>query len=307
MSSGKKDKFSNTPAFDRVTQMITGNQFGPDLMKAAMKQAELSQRAMSQAIYGISDPSAEALQRSQKLDAMALDSIKKTMTSPAICKNPPIGMDMGGMLPSKDPIFDQKLMEEANNRIHFDDYAAFKEMGKIRIEKIKKISDLKVKYESHTNPLCALDALNICIIYGEEIPDWVTDYLRNSLRAITGILIEVAEGGEAGKEADRVGRAFGFGTRGRGRNSGWFSQMTTQKYKKERNFEIYEAVNCGIKREYTDKNGNIRSDKLEYVCFNVAEKYEISAKTVMKIYRDISNELKEQDIPDSSKQDDPIP
>jgi|SRR5271166_4381435 len=84
----------------------------------------------------------------------------------------------------------------------------------------RRIADLVQSMESK-NPLYVWLAIDRCIEAGIPFPDWVLAYLKRS----AGRLKEMMSGampagcGDVAREAEAVGKALGFGAKGRGRGS----------------------------------------------------------------------------------------
>src|SRR4051812_10111786 len=106
-----------------------------------------------------------------------------------------------------------------------------------------RLRQLEIRYGHDRNPLHALEAVWIALGAGIDLPDWAHDYLACALARILEIRDEVARDRKVKREADCVGKALGFGTRGPG-PSGWFKRSTML----ERDYKIYARL-----REELDK------------------------------------------------------
>lgn len=86
----------------------------------------------------------------------------------------------------------------------------------------RRIADLVQSMDkSGKNPLYVWLAIDRCIEAGIPFPDWVLAYLKRSAGRLRGMMFGATPAGcgDVAREAEAVGKALGFGAKGRGRGS----------------------------------------------------------------------------------------
>ena len=72
-------------------------------------------------------------------------------------------------------------------------------------------------------------------------PDWVMAYFADAADRVMAIRDEIGEGKRIGREAERVGKALGFGMSGRGSTS-----LFARSFKLQRDREIFWSVSAKV-------------------------------------------------------------
>lgn len=86
------------------------------------------------------------------------------------------------------------------------------------------VNELENFYRYDGNPIHALRAIGTADLFGLPTPSWAMDYIvRSAARVVEMMVFEAYEGLPLDRQAERVGKAFGFGTGGSGR-SGTFQK-----------------------------------------------------------------------------------
>ncbi len=97
---------------------------------------------------------------------------------------------------------------------------------------------LESDFRREGNPVHPWEALTVARSYGISLPAWVQDFLAAAADRVMGIREEVAKHKAVKREAERVGKALGFGIGGPGQG-GWFKHATIL----QRDRDIYLKVN----------------------------------------------------------------
>jgi hypothetical protein len=140
------------------------------------------------------------------------------------------------------------------------------------------LAQLEADFSRTKNPVFAWEALAVARRYGVEVPDWVWDVVESAAAGITELREEVENGTPLGKEAEVVGRALGFGKKGRG-GTGWFAEATQLS----RDREVYFAVTDWLEAERIRQPS--RKLKLTSAYSEVAKQLNSNPSTVGQAYR----------------------
>jgi hypothetical protein len=117
------------------------------------------------------------------------------------------------------------------------------------------LSELQAYYKRDGNPVFVWQAVNAARGYSVEWPDWVYDYLLDAADRIMEIKQEVAERQPARREAERVGKALGFGVEGPGQG-GRFKQASMLDRDRDIYFRVHEWMEAERKR-YPKREPNL--------------------------------------------------
>jgi hypothetical protein len=79
------------------------------------------------------------------------------------------------------------------------------------------LAELRLTFDRTQNPVFVWQALRLATGLGINIPYWVLDYLAAAAGALASLYAKAKAKKALGREAELVGKALGFGTRGRGR------------------------------------------------------------------------------------------
>ena len=107
------------------------------------------------------------------------------------------------------------------------------------------LRELEAEFARDGNPVHAYEATWIARRYGLEAT-WAEDFVDDAIDQMLEILHEVADGKPTGREAERVGKALGFGRDGPGQR-GWFRHATNRKRDRAIYFEVCDKLQDGIK------------------------------------------------------------
>jgi hypothetical protein len=134
------------------------------------------------------------------------------------------------------------------------------------------LSELETDFGRDGNPVHAWEAIALILPYGIELPDWLLAYLFDAASEIGQIRCEVAEGKSINREAERVGKALGYGE-GQGRG-GWFKRATMLERDRFAYFAVTERLESGM--------------KLDFAYDEVKNEVGVSRSTVARAYRRIT-------------------
>lgn len=109
--------------------------------------------------------------------------------------------------------------------------------------------ELEADFGRDGNPVHAWEALTVARRYGIDPPVWVDDFLTDAADRILEIREEVAGGRPVKREAERVGKALGFGNDGPGQG-GWFKHATMLERDRTIYFEVNDKLRTGIKLDF---------------------------------------------------------
>jgi hypothetical protein len=138
------------------------------------------------------------------------------------------------------------------------------------------LRELEAYYGRDANPVHALKAFAIACHAGIALPDWLLAYLVESADRFLKVCDEAADGATVEREAELVGKAFGFGAGGPGRGKGWVRQAALLRRDRAIYFDVAREVDAGTK---------------PYIAyFSVAQDRRISPSTVSRAYLRIKNE-----------------
>jgi hypothetical protein len=113
----------------------------------------------------------------------------------------------------------------------------------VRTYEAEALAALEAEFARDRNPLHAWEALALAASGDQPVPAWVLHYLTAGAEKLAAIRQEVAAGKPVGEEAERAGKALGFGTTGAGRGSRF-----TAKAMLERDREYYFAVVAAVEK-----------------------------------------------------------
>ena len=105
--------------------------------------------------------------------------------------------------------------------------------------------------------------------YGIDPPGWVENFLADAADRIMEMRAEVADGKPIKREAQREGRALGFGKDGPGQG-GWFRHATMLQRDRVIYFAVSDKVQAGV--------------KLDFAYDDVARSLNVSRSTVVRAY-----------------------
>ena len=131
------------------------------------------------------------------------------------------------------------------------------------------LRELEADFNRDRNPVHVFEALALALRHEISMPEWVKKYLGDTADLILNIRKEVAAGKPVFREAERVGKALGFGTEGPGR-SGWFKQATM--------LERDRAIYCGV----VDELG--LGNQLDHAYDNLSKFQKVSRSTIVRAY-----------------------
>jgi hypothetical protein len=126
-----------------------------------------------------------------------------------------------------------------------------------------------------------MQAFAVARRYEIDPPEWVEDFLAGTADLILEIRDEVAEGKPINREAERVGKALGFGKDGPGQG-GWFKHATLL----ERDRAVYFAMLDWLDEERARHPD--RRPKLTVGYWEVATAIGVDASTVQRAYARIT-------------------
>ena len=119
-----------------------------------------------------------------------------------------------------------------------------------RVRQMAASAELAIDFERDGNPVDAWQAFAVANRYRIDPPEWVEDFLTDVANRISEIRDEVAGGRPVKREAERVGKALGFGKDGPG-HSGWFKHATMLERDRTIYFEILkDKLATGTKLDF---------------------------------------------------------
>jgi hypothetical protein len=139
------------------------------------------------------------------------------------------------------------------------------------------LRQLEADFGRDGNPVHAWEARSVARRYGIDSPDWVEDLIDDTADRIMDIRDEVADGKPIEREAERVGKALGFGKDGPGQG-GWFKHATML----ERDRTIYFAMIDWLEEEQARHPD--RRPKLTAAYREVAMVIGVDASTIQRAY-----------------------
>lgn len=144
------------------------------------------------------------------------------------------------------------------------------------------IRELEKKYElDGDNPLDVWEAIDWAYRAEIKLPSWVMSYLGAAAREI----VEVREAAETGqflpKQAERVGRALGFGVKGRGRSS-CFGELALREEDERIYFDVMKITEPIIKKAANGKHRFHAGVKLDFAYDIVAREWGVNRSTVVR-------------------------
>ena len=129
--------------------------------------------------------------------------------------------------------------------------------------------DMEAEFVQTKNPIFVWWALRMIHTARLAVPRWIARYLGSAAEIISRVSDEVQAGRPVGMEAERVGKALGFGTEGPGAG-GWFKQLEML----ERDRKIHEEVGGELRK----------GEKLDFAYDTVAKRMGLSRSTVQRGY-----------------------
>jgi hypothetical protein len=142
----------------------------------------------------------------------------------------------------------------------------------VRTYEAEALAALEAEFARDGNPLHAWEALALAASGDQPVPAWVLHYLTAGAEKLAAIRQEVAAGKPVDKEAERAGKALGFGTTGAGRGSRFTAKAMLER-DREYYFAVVAAVEKGTKlhrlagglarhrREGDDGQAGLRTDR----------------------------------------------
>ena len=125
-------------------------------------------------------------------------------------------------------------------------------------------------FQETGNPLLPWHALRWAVDKGIAVPSWVLIYFHDRAEVLNGI---VCDGGDA--EAEKVGRALGFGGSGKGKTAA----ARTIKLQ-QRDFGIAVHVHCEIARNVEE----VGTESVDSAFLTVARRFGVSRTTAADAY-----------------------
>jgi hypothetical protein len=124
---------------------------------------------------------------------------------------------------------------------------------KFKQELSKMIEDYRADFEQENNPVFAWRAIYFACILGGEFPDWLRKYLSTSAEAIVAIHEDAKEALPVPREAQRVGRAVGFVSGGKGATS-HFEKAALLERARKLHSEVVSYIEKGDKTYIAQQN-----------------------------------------------------
>jgi hypothetical protein len=160
--------------------------------------------------------------------------------------------------------------------------AGFHGYDRFNVERVRAygksaLRELEADFSRDGNPVHAWEALAVARRHEIDPPEWVEDFLTDVADRILDIRDEVASGKPINREAERVGKALGFGTDGSGQG-GWFRHATLL----ERDRTIYFEMIDWLEKEQARHPH--RRPKLTAAYREVAMAIGVDASTVQRAY-----------------------
>jgi hypothetical protein len=150
----------------------------------------------------------------------------------------------------------------------FDGYDPFN-VKRVQAYGESVLRELEDDFGRDGNPVHAWEAFAVARRYGIDRPEWVEDFLTDVADRILEIRDEVADGKPTKREAQRVGKALGFGKDGPGQG-GWFKHATMLERDRTIYFEVGDKVQAG--------------GKLDFAYDDVAKAWKVSRSTIVRAY-----------------------
>jgi hypothetical protein len=141
------------------------------------------------------------------------------------------------------------------------------------------ISELEEHFARDGNPVHACQAIDLANSYEIPMPEWLMTYLAAAMTEIMRILDAARAGEPILKEAELVGRAFGFG-KGPG-ETGWFQQAALLEDEEQIFWDVVKATNPVIKTS-GEKQYFVADEKLDMAYDIVAAEWGVDRSTVAR-------------------------
>lgn len=143
------------------------------------------------------------------------------------------------------------------------------------------IREFKNNYAGEGNPVYVWEAIDFAYRNKRKMPRWVMSYLGAAAKEILSFCEAARTGETTSKQAERVGKALGFGVKGPGR-SDWFQQAALREADEEMFFTVQRVTDPVIEEKQDGKCVFVINQKLDIAYDIVAAERGVDRSTVAR-------------------------